>query len=774
MKRKLMVVHSVISLLLVIGAIAFPKAALFLFLGWALLWYVLSIGLVYPGEIRRIPSLITFSRFLLAGAGALLGITVLSHGPVIAFILFAAAGLTDIIDGFIARKAGPSDGGAFLDAETDAVFFVILGMYLHTRGFAPPGVLLCGAFRYLFYLSFVTAEDPKEFPRIFSRFAKTACAVSAVLLITASAPFWKGRTVFWAAAAVLLAVSFGWELVLRFKTLPAASDGGTNKTKLVFGALSIIILAAGVQAFRWVPQFNWPTVFIPGPEAAAAVLAVVVLSVIGKKHGTLWGVIGSVLCGTFLFYSLVEAFMQHTFYQPFIPWSDIAYLSPLLEMIFRREISTAVLGIGIAAILLLFFTVAFFLIRGIRSFTRQVPRLASFIPVLMMIAAFLAPGKVPLYARMAKQLRPPELSEPFMQTAGSRQSDSGNGPPEIEETYALPGIQDADIIVLIVESYGNTLFTNPDHYSRMEDRYRELETSLEPAGLHGVSSLIRSPIAGGRSWLADATLLSGITLENQALFDALMKRRPYTLVHFLKERGYETVFAAPGTTYLFDDWTEIFPFDQFIIREDFEYNGPFLSMGALPDQYLLEYVHRFLEARKDTRPVFMEVLLASSHTPFDIVPPYVEDWSTLGDGSLYHELESTYYDNGWLSGSEYPKGYTDSITYVLKSIFAFAEQYLQPGQMLIVLGDHQPRYPVLEQGGGWEVPIHIIMREQELLQPWIQEGFIPGLVPDQTAPRFGMEHFFSLMKTVTAGRELVFQSRDSLKYDEPVPENSLQ
>lgn len=782
MKQKIMTLYSAVSLLLIICTVSISKTGFFLFLGWALLWYVLSTVLIYPGEIRRIPSLITLSRFILAGTGALLGSTVFSDRSLIPLVFFAAAGLTDIIDGRIARKAGPTEGGAFFDAETDAVFFVCISMYLYITGFAPSGALLCGAFRYLFYLIFLTSEEPEESSPAFSRFAKTACALSAVLLITATAPFWQNRIFFWAAAVVLLAASFIWELLLRLKSSSETLGVGVNKIGLVLGALSIIIFSTGLQAFRWAPQFNWPAIFIPGPEAAAAVLAVVVLSAAGKRTMLFSALVGSVLIGALLFYSLVEAFMRHTFYQPFIPRSDIAYLAPLLEMIFQREIYSGLLGVGIAAVLLLFAVLAFLLIRGIRSFTLKVPRIAPFLPVVMLAAALLAPGDAPLYARIAKQLRPPETSETFIQSAAVPQGGIvPQGPAEDSQprnetaaTYVLPGMQDADIILLVVESYGNTIFTNPDHFSRMEKRYRELESSLRPAGLHAVSSLIRSPIAGGRSWLADATLLSGISLENQVLFDALMKQRPYTLVHFLRERGYETVFAAPGTTYLFDDWVEVFPFEQFIIREDFAYKGPFLSMGALPDQYLLEFVHRFLARRKVSRPVFMEVLLSSSHTPFDIVPPYVEDWSSLGDGSIYHELESTYYDNGWLYGNEYPEGYTDSIKYVLKSIFAFAEQYLQPGQILIVLGDHQPRYPVLEKGGGWEVPIHIILRQRELLAPWMKEGFSPGLIPDQSAPRFGMEHFFRLVQTVALGREMDFQSGDPLKHDEPVAEDPFQ
>ncbi len=768
-RERVLRVHSIVSLLLLAGVFGNPKTDLFLFTGWCAVWYAFLLLKIFPGELRRTASKLTLLRFVLAGGATVLGVTLLRGRPALPLVLFIAAELTDLFDGIAARRTGPSDGGAFLDGETDAVFIALLCLYLSAAGLTPPAVCICAALRFIFFFPFSRTGVLTDPPKRFIIFAKAACAAAAVLLISAAAPFWEERLFLWLPAAGLLGISFLWELRLRARRLKITMPKRCGAI-IVSAALSLAVLAAGLGAYRWIPRGNWPFIFAPTLETAFLVLFILLLRQRKGRAARIYTVLLSAAAGLFLFYSFIEAFTRRTFSQPFDPWSDIAYFAPLIEMVFHRDVSTVLLFSLVLSLAAVFVAAGFLLLRRLKAFGRCFRQTALLLPALLLCAAFLTAGANPLYARMAEQLTPPE-TESYLAEAMAYGTAAETELPDAElpstsaeaESYRLPGFRDANIIVLIVESYGNTVFTNTEHFSRMEETYARLGKTLRTEGIHTSSALIESPIAGGRSWLADATLLSGISLTGQALFDALMKKRPYTLVHFFKDAGYYTVFAAPGTTYLFDDWTEVFPFDRFLIRGDFGYKGPFLSFGAMPDQYLLECVHRFLDEGKPAggkpagkeaaetvaQPVFFEALLSTSHTPFDVVPAYVEDWSMLGDGSIYGELESRFYDNGWLGGSEYPEGYTDSMKYVLNSITDFAVNYLSTSDILLVLGDHQPRYPVLERNAGWEVPFHVLAKDKELLRSWYKAGLVPGLFPDQSGPVYGMEGFFPLVKEIS-------------------------
>ena len=73
-------------------------------------------------EILTVPNSITFLRIL--GTIVLLFIKPLS---VLFFVIYAFTGLTDVLDGFVARKTGTqSDFGAKLDSVADLLFYTVM------------------------------------------------------------------------------------------------------------------------------------------------------------------------------------------------------------------------------------------------------------------------------------------------------------------------------------------------------------------------------------------------------------------------------------------------------------------------------------------------------------------------------------------------------------------------------------------------------------------------------------------------------------------------
>lgn len=152
----------------------------------------------------------------------------LPDGVLVILVVLAIAGeASDFFDGLLARRLGPTAFGARLDMETDAIFMLSLSLFAVHHFDLPWPIALAGLVRYIVAIPFLLLPEPR-FPRVFSSFAKSACAVSAVLLVVAILP--EGvmpaevRLVVASVAVALLLLSFAWEAVLRLRTLNTDAD----------------------------------------------------------------------------------------------------------------------------------------------------------------------------------------------------------------------------------------------------------------------------------------------------------------------------------------------------------------------------------------------------------------------------------------------------------------------------------------------------------------------------------------------------------------------
>jgi cardiolipin synthase len=187
--------------------------------------------------LRTLPNLLTLLRICLA---PFLVATVLEGNYGLAFSLFVAAGLTDALDGTLARVLKQrSMLGQYLDPVADKVLLSTLFLVLMHQGLIPPrvtvlvfgrdvGILLVSAILY-------AAIGRKEFkPSIFGK-ANTAAqvaAVAAVLLHQLTSTLWveEFRRLALDATMVLTVVSglhYAW-LVSRRGGAPPA-NGQTAK-----------------------------------------------------------------------------------------------------------------------------------------------------------------------------------------------------------------------------------------------------------------------------------------------------------------------------------------------------------------------------------------------------------------------------------------------------------------------------------------------------------------------------------------------------------------
>ncbi len=63
----------------------------------------------------------------------------------------------------------------------------------------------------------------------------------------------------------------------------------------------------------------------------------------------------------------------------------------------------------------------------------------------------------------------------------------------------------------------------------------------------------------------------------------------------------------------------------------------------------------------------------------------------------------------------------------------YLTRYVTDDSLIIILGDHQPAPLITGEGASRSVPVHVISRDPELLAPFEEWGFIPGMVP-KTGP----------------------------------------
>lgn len=299
----------------------------------------------------------------------------------------------------------------------------------------------------------------------------------------------------------------------------------------------------------------------------------------------------------------------------------------------------------------------------------------------------------------------------------------------------LAGLEGADVVLLFVESYGQAALTDPRYAPRIRGTLREIEADLEAAGLARASGWLRSPTRGGQSWLAHASLMSGLWIDTQDRWDLLVSSERRLLTQAFAAAGYETALVMPA---IVRAWPEaaFFAFDRHYFRDEMGYAGPPYAWVTMPDQYSLAVLERDLLAASGPRdagrpPVFAKVALISSHAPWTPIPPVIDDWSAIGDGALF----STWAEPPipprelWLDGAAVRAAYLEALEYVLRTLGSWLQQPWERPRLVLIVGDHEAGAVVSGPGRGSVVPIHVMSDRPELVLRLAQAGLAEGLLP---------------------------------------------
>jgi hypothetical protein len=299
----------------------------------------------------------------------------------------------------------------------------------------------------------------------------------------------------------------------------------------------------------------------------------------------------------------------------------------------------------------------------------------------------------------------------------------------------LAGLRGKDVLLVFVESYGK-LAVEGSSFSPGIDALLDAESrKLAAAGFSSRSGWLTSAVFGGGSWMAHATLQSGAWVDSPGRYDALVAGDRLTLTKAFGRAGWRTVADMPSNT---RDWPEGYSFyryDKIYDRRNVGYRGPKYGFASMPDQYVLLALQRLELSSPNRRPIFAEVDLVSSHTPWTRLPPLI-DWSRVGDGSIFNTLPV---DRSGLSDTQ--QGYARSITYSLRALFSFVERYGRENLVLVVLGDHQPSRVVTGYRPGHDVPISVIAHDPAVMRRIDGWGWVDGMRPGPTEPVWPMSAF---------------------------------
>jgi len=310
-------------------------------------------------------------------------------------------------------------------------------------------------------------------------------------------------------------------------------------------------------------------------------------------------------------------------------------------------------------------------------------------------------------------------------------------PPSPAFDSDLGMLDGVDVKLLFLESYGATLFDNPASRGRLAAPREALAQAIASTGRQVVSAFVRSPTFGGASDLAHLGLLSGMDLTDPFRHDLLLTTGRPTLVDLFRAHGYETFGFYPALSWHWPE-AEFYRFDRLVDGPALRYQGPHLGPWWIPDQYSIARFDELHPIGPGTPPRLLFFPTISSHFPFWPVPPYQPDWSRVLSSQPFDEHDVARALAEKIAWADLSPAYVRTIDYTYTWLAGYLRRPSPRDYLLVLIGDHQPVGSVTGPAAPWDVPVHVITSDEQLLQRLTALGFRPGLEPQR--PILGAMH----------------------------------
>jgi hypothetical protein len=723
---------------------------------------------------------VTLTRATLAvGVAALVADSFVQSVPVTTLVTITAVALSlDAVDGWVARRTRSGLFGAQFDGEVDAFLILVLSVYV--ARFAGVWVLAIGLARYAFlvagwFLPWMRESLPPRFWR------KVVAATQGIVLAVAA-----GRVVpspvmdaVLFGALILLAESFGrdvwWLRTYRPPERRGPSPSGSTpatpdnpeRGRVRTGFSMALTVLAFLLVWGALVAPDQPILLRPGAllrlplEGFILIVAAVLLPPKGRR--ILAWIVGPLL-GLAVLLKILNIGFFAAFDRPFNAYQDLSYAgigSETLRESIGGPTATLVL-IGLGLLIVAIFSSMTLALRRLTRVAADRPRwsLRAVAALGAVWLLFWALGTqivshTPIASTSAAGLFVDQVS---LLRAGLRDHsvfakeishDRFAGTPG---NQLLNGLRGKDVLLAFVESYGKSAVQGSSFSPAIDSVLARGNKQLESAGFSARSGFLTSPTFGGISWLAHSTMQSGVWVNSRRRYAQLTASNRFTLSDAFKRAGWRTVDDVPSNNRFWAPGKTFYHYDKVYDRRDVGYHGPTFAYASMPDQYVLAALQRNEFARQHRRPVFAEVDLVSSHTPWTRIPSMIP-WNKVGNGSIYNRIpvKHTSRDSltvnaawAWLqkNGSAPVRAaYGQSIQYTMSALTSFVQHFHDPNLVVIALGDHQPWTIVSGQQPSHEVPISVITKDQSVLKRISGWGWNNGLKPNPNAPVWPMSAF---------------------------------
>jgi hypothetical protein len=441
-----------------------------------------------------------------------------------------------------------------------------------------------------------------------------------------------------------------------------------------------------------------------------------------------------------------------TLYRPFDPVLDWRYAGPLVGLVqdsLGRGVGTVLLIVAalfmLALLVLIPMAVARLtrlVVRRRRASVRVVVALAAVWVVLALLDV--RAGNEAVASISASRYAYGQVSRiPLVLRDERRFAASAANDPlrKLRSDQLLTGLRGKDVIIAFVESYGRVAVQDPVISPGVRAVLRSGTRRLAATGFSSRSAFLTSPTFGAISWLAHSTFQSGLWVDSQERYNALVTSRRMTLSGAFKRAGWRTVVDIPANT---KDWPQsvFYGYDHVYDSRNVGYAGPRFGYPTMPDQYTLDAFHRLELRPARHRPVMAEIDLISSHAPWSRTPHMIPQ-NQVGNGSVFAGMpeQAPSEKEIWQSAKRVRSAYGQSIQYSLQALITFVQTYGNDRTVLVLLGDHQPATIVSGGHADHDVPITVIARDQAVLHRISSWGWQPGMLPSPTAPVWRMDAF---------------------------------
>ncbi len=698
---------------------------------------------------------VTLTRAVLAGVVAVLTVAGLVGEPRVALIvaISTVALVLDAVDGYVARRTDTATAfGARFDMEVDA--FLIAVLSVHVAPYLGWWVLAIGAMRYAYVvagrlLPWLRRPVPPRY------WAKVVAAIQGIVLTIAASRLLPEAVAqgILVVALLLLVESFGndvwWQW--RHRRDDVEAEQAAVASRPVAPAWAVTLAAVAVLWIALAPP-RLADGLGPGDllriPIEGLVLVGVALALPPRPRRIAAVGLGLVAAALAVLRALGLGFDLYLD-RPFHVLGDWSYLPKGLEVV-RDTDGGAAAGLLLAGALVLTAGLVALLPWAALRVTRSVAEhrrgsvrtIVALGSVWVLCAAFGGPagqvaaaGSAGLVADTVDQVRADYADRGTFQDEIEADAFADTPPEQL-----LAGLRGKDVLVVWVESYGRVALEGTSYAPAIVDVLEQGDRQLTSAGYQTRSAFLTSPTFGAGSWLAHATLQSGLWVNSEQRYGQLLDSDRMSLTDAFGRAGWRTTFTVPANT---RDWPEgaaYYGFDQMYDSRNVGYEGPEFGYASMPDQYTLDHFRRTELAPTDRRPVMAEIDLVSSHHPWAPLPESVP-WSEVGDGSVFDGMPQR--GEEAVDGDEDPatasRLYGESIEYTWRTLVSWLVNYPDPDRVLIVAGDHQPHSFVSGDDPGHDVPATVIAQDPAVMRAIADWDWQRGLHPEPDAPVWPMD-----------------------------------